>query len=180
MPTRATPGGRCRLRCVARRRGIRTGTTLQGNYFNRTTGGGKWSQRENSEPTEDLWERKHEEAYDEYQHPVKGRATEYNTERDDTVMTSGGRHVEEPGTWGVKRPGTPAMSLGESIEETGVQSPIRLGSRIGSEDKPQIVGGHHRLAVQTQLDPNKLVPVLHHDDIWEARSPNTQMAWPYS
>ena len=66
-------------------------------------------------------------------------------------------------------PGTPGTTLGESIEAEGVHSPIRLGQTIGSMGKPEIVGGHHRLAVATQVNPHQFVPVLHHTDIVEAK-----------
>jgi hypothetical protein len=66
--------------------------------------------------------------------------------------------------------GTPGTTLGESIEAEGVKSPIRLGQTIGSMGKPEIVGGHHRLAVATQVNPHQFVPVLHHTDIFEAKS----------
>ena len=161
----------------------RWGNDSRGDYYERTTGGGTWTQRENAESSEDLWARKHEEAHgygdeDSYDaHMVGGRSTQYTYMP--TEMTTGGSHIREPGTWQVTRPGVEPMTLGESIRESGVQSPIRLGQNIGSEDKPQVVGGHHRLAVASD-QPDRLVPVLHHQDIWEARSAPSQMAWKYT
>lgn len=76
---------------------------------------------------------------------------------------------------------TSGESLYDSVWESGVKSPIRLGDTHGLLDKPMMVGGHHRLAAATDLNQDKLVPVLHHRDIWEAQSdPKTTKAYPYS
>jgi len=69
-------------------------------------------------------------------------------------------------------------TLGESIEAEGVKSPIRLGGEVGSQGKPQIVGGHHRLAVASALHSEQLLPVLHYaGGIHEARA---DTAYPYT
>jgi CBS domain containing-hemolysin-like protein len=36
--------------------------------------------------------------------------------------------------------------------------------------KPEVVGGHHRLAVMQFDRPDDLIPVLHHRDIFEAKT----------
>ena len=74
-------------------------------------------------------------------------------------------------------PGTEGVTLGESIEAEGVKSPIRLGETVGSMGKKEIVGGHHRLAVATSVNPHQFLPVLHHEDIVEAKS---NRAYPYT
>lgn len=75
-------------------------------------------------------------------------------------------------------------SLYDSIAREGVRSPVRLGESHkhwgGQTPKPQIVGGHHRLAAATDIDEDALIPVLHHEDIAEARSGRTQMGYRYS
>jgi len=78
----------------------------------------------------------------------------------------------------------PGVTLGESIEAEGVHSPVRLGRTIGSMGKPEIVGGHHRLAVATHLaavrSSEQFLPVLHHESIQEARSEPPQGAYKYT
>jgi hypothetical protein len=56
-------------------------------------------------------------------------------------------------------------TLYDSIEREGVKAPIHLGREIGSMGLPQIVGGHHRMAAATEADPDRLVPVMHHETI---------------
>lgn len=72
-------------------------------------------------------------------------------------------------------------SLYDSIRESGVKSPIRLGEDEGMMDKPMIVGGHHRLAAAANINENQFVPVLHHEDIREAQhDEKVTSAYPYS
>lgn len=73
------------------------------------------------------------------------------------------------------------VSLYDSIAEKGVKAPIRLGQDEGRMGKPMIVGGHHRLAAQTDLNYDRLMPVLHHKNIYEAQyDPDVNRAWPYT
>jgi hypothetical protein len=62
-------------------------------------------------------------------------------------------------------------SLYERISEQGVLSPVHLSyAQLGhTYGKNQIVGGHHRLAVQEDLDPDQPIPVQHWRDFSEAR-----------
>ena len=60
-------------------------------------------------------------------------------------------------------------SLHESIAREGVQHPIRLGSETGSSGKPQVVGGHHRLAAANSINDQQLLPVLHDQNLMSAR-----------
>lgn len=71
-------------------------------------------------------------------------------------------------------------SMVDSIIGEGIKSPIRLGLARGSEGKPMLVGGHHRMAVARVHAPDKLAPVLYHDDIYEARSHNTVQSYKYT
>lgn len=67
----------------------------------------------------------------------------------------------------------PNSSLANYIHENGIHSPIRLGRQVGSQGKPQIVGGHHRMAVARQHYPDTLIPVLHDTDIHAAKADTT-------
>jgi hypothetical protein len=72
------------------------------------------------------------------------------------------------------------QSLYDSIAEGGVRSPIRLGeARFSDERKPMVAGGHHRLAAATDIDQDRLVPVLHHASVTEAQSERTGKYYPY-
>ena len=75
--------------------------------------------------------------------------------------------------------GYEAPSLFEKIQAQGVKSPVRLGTygKPGSTGKPSVVGGHHRIAAAHAINPDQLIPVLHYEDIREAKS---DTAYPYS
>jgi hypothetical protein len=126
------------------------------------------------ETDEQLWDRKADEAYNDREIPAK-RGNSYTMRS----HTTGGRSNNPMGTATANTYEQPqgahwrhddATSLGESIEREGVKSPIHLGRTVGSMGKPEIVGGHHRMAVMRNLNPDQLMPVLHHTDIFEARS----------
>lgn len=75
---------------------------------------------------------------------------------------------------------SPHNTMVDSIIGEGIKSPIRLGLKTGSEGKPQLAGGHHRMAVARVHAPDKLAPVLYHKDIFEARSSNTTHSYKYT
>lgn len=56
-----------------------------------------------------------------------------------------------------------APSLHDSVRDEGVRNPISLQfpDRVGSQGKPQVLGGHHRLVVAEAYRPDDLVPVEH-------------------
>ena len=76
--------------------------------------------------------------------------------------------------------------LRSEIEEEGVQKPVSLGTNIGSQGKPQVVGGHHRIATMADLDPDELMPVIHikgglHDARMEGqRAKQGRGGWEYT
>jgi hypothetical protein len=53
-------------------------------------------------------------------------------------------------------------SLYDSVAKEGVQYPLHLGTEVGSSGKPQVAGGHHRLAAAAAINPEQLLPVVHH------------------
>jgi hypothetical protein len=138
------------------------------------------------EEDHELWERKLDESqYDrEIQHPRAGEDTGRS-------RTTGGRSNMPYHTWtgstnnpyervvGYERH-QESESLYDSIERTGVQKPIHLGRQFGLENKPQVVGGHHRLASANDINPDMLVPVLHHEDIIDAKSGGRRGGYKYS
>jgi hypothetical protein len=71
-------------------------------------------------------------------------------------------------------------SMVDSIIGEGIKSPIRLGLQHGMNDKPQLLGGHHRMAVARQDTPDRLAPVLYDNDMDQARSTNTKRSYKYT
>ena len=61
-------------------------------------------------------------------------------------------------------------SIWDSVRQSGVQEPVHLGQQFGSQGKPEVVGGHHRIASAMDTRPNELIPVIHHEDINQAKS----------
>jgi hypothetical protein len=52
-------------------------------------------------------------------------------------------------------------TLENSIKQTGVQNPVTLQTKdfYNSFSKPQIFGGHHRIATAAKINPDMLIPV---------------------
>jgi hypothetical protein len=69
-----------------------------------------------------------------------------------------------------------SSTLYDSIREEGVQFPVHLGSQFGSSGKPEVVGGHHRVAAALDIAPDQPIPVLHHNDLSDARSDSNRKA----
>lgn len=65
-------------------------------------------------------------------------------------------------------------TLYDKIERDGVQKPIHLShtwQESGFEDpvnRPVIGQGHHRVASETDIDPDRLMPVIHHGNLFGA------------
>lgn len=67
-------------------------------------------------------------------------------------------------------PGGSRLSLFENIRQQGVQQPVRLGqTKSFKTGRPEVVGGHHRIAAQAKIDPDALIPVLHDRNIMTAK-----------
>lgn len=66
----------------------------------------------------------------------------------------------------------------------GYTSVVHLGTGgpHGQSDKPMVFGAHHRIASMADIDPDRLLPVLHHRQFSEARSTTAKQnpAWRYS
>lgn len=66
-------------------------------------------------------------------------------------------------------------TLYEAIAQDGVKYPVWLGEETSEETgKPMVTGGHHRIASANDLDPTRLIPVLHSRDIFDAKSSGYQ------
>lgn len=77
--------------------------------------------------------------------------------------------------WKRKKAFAGVKGLEKDIKKNGISVPISLGYEYGSQDKPQIWGGHHRLAVARDIDPNMKVPVwLGMDDAIDAQGREQQ------
>jgi hypothetical protein len=47
----------------------------------------------------------------------------------------------------------------DSIREEGVKAPVSIGH--DARGRKTIIGGHHRIAAAADIDPDRLMPVLH-------------------
>jgi hypothetical protein len=173
----------------------------------RTRGGGKYRLygrgQDDTESDEQLWDRKLEESQEFGKHgqhedaasdPLhrggRGSSTMGTYQGEPTGASQGtpsdsayDRHYARENSWENRRQEArydQGESLYDSIASEGVRGPIRLGQEIGSMGKPQIVGGHHRLAAATNIDPHRLVPVLHDWSIHSARQEASRGGYPYA
>lgn len=161
--------------------------TTGGSYAGYTHFGSKYKTVEETETDEALYARKLDEAQgygdeDEGGAKMVGASSRWSGE---TYHPATGSQS----SWESEMRYTPSekITLHESIGEEGVTHPIRLGTggEVGSMGKPQVVGGHHRLASATEHAQwggkgEQFVPVLHHESIHEARSQPTQRAYKYT
>jgi len=63
--------------------------------------------------------------------------------------------------------------LYRSVAAEGVQQPVHLSHQFGRPDssgtrKGQIAEGHHRVAISLDTDPNRYIPVIHHNTVDDA------------
>lgn len=71
--------------------------------------------------------------------------------------------------WTAKADEARQSGLTESIRREGVRDPVTLDfndphpSGRGSSG-PAVYGGHHRIAASAEIDPDRLMPVLHHSN----------------
>ena len=103
--------------------------------------------------------------------PLEGdRQGTYN----EVPLSQGGKAMEkwQPETdeqvWERKAEEAGEEYLYGDIEEHGVKRPVHLGTQMGKSGKPQVVGGHHRIAVMKEVAPDELMPVLHHENFQQA------------
>ena len=167
---------------------------------------------ETAETDEELWERKSNEAHmtpNEYSWERGSIAPSryVNTAGNTTARPGTDTHVGRA-TWHEQNytgSGTPdtsqrigwkeyeqheegGRSLADKLLDQGVKAPISLGTGgpSGMMGKPQIVGGHHRVAAMGERSPDTLMPVLHFTNIHEARGyrgpggGNIPMPWKYT
>jgi hypothetical protein len=70
-------------------------------------------------------------------------------------------------TWQRKAQEANESGLTESIHQHGVVYPVTLGDVPGLEGKPQITGGHHRIAGAEQAGGEQYLQVIHHRGLVE-------------
>lgn len=56
-----------------------------------------------------------------------------------------------------------------SIADEGVKTPVALGHEEGTGRPPFVAGGHHRIAVMRNLNPDQYMPVVHVRSVGEAQ-----------
>ena len=116
-----------------------------------------------TEGTKAMWKRKYDESFDDrtangYSGTFEPGDLDYNGES----TTRNRQRIETDFD--------DSQSLGESIIRDGVHKPVFLETH-GQQwnGKPQIIGGHHRVAVMAVHRPNELMPVTHEPDIFTAQ-----------
>jgi hypothetical protein len=72
---------------------------------------------------------------------------------------------------------TPKEKGGSGAGFTGL---VHLSHQFGSAGKPQIAGAHHRLAILGEVAPDRLLPVIHHETMHEARWGEAAKHYPYT
>ena len=177
--------------------GVGTGNMWDpGNIHYAEGGSGDFIRQPIQETDEQVFARKNEEAqYDaEYYgemrgHALTGHTRDFDSNREDLLERSSAPRMpsqESSSAWDswqmkvdsyvnrkqdqhYQRQAEEPESLHESIAQGGVQHPVHLGTQFGSQGKPQIVGGHHRIAAALDTRPDDLIPVIHHEDIYDAK-----------
>lgn len=66
------------------------------------------------------------------------------------------------------------MRQGDVPGRVSLQDPLTRNK--GSQGKPSILGGHHRIAAMEDIDPDRLMPVVYHRDLMSAKS---DRSYPY-
>jgi hypothetical protein len=71
-------------------------------------------------------------------------------------------------------------SIYQSVRDEGVQYPVHLGTQFGTSGKPQVTGGHHRIAAALDARPHDYIPVLHNEGgIREAKESSGSSGYKY-
>ena len=116
-----------------------------------------------TESTRSLWKRKYDESFDE--RTANGYSGTFS---EDDFWGNGESSTANRAR--VERDFSDHESLGDSVLRQGVHKPVFLGTDRGYGQKPEIVGGHHRVAVMAVHKPNELMPVTHEPSIFSAQS----------
>jgi len=126
---------------------------------------------------EEVWERKAEEAsmprgeyrremgierrgtntsfFDKLERGELGTGVPYRTGHTSTFEAEDAEWMDNKYTeFSEKRTRESETSLVDSIRESGVEMPVRVGPT-------QVTGGHHRIAAAHSINPDMLIPVLH-------------------
>jgi hypothetical protein len=115
-----------------------------------------------TESTKSLWKRKYDESFDE--RTANGYSGTFEPDDLDFNGESTTRNRQR-----IETDFNDHESLGASILRQGVHKPIFLQTDAGYRQKPEIVGGHHRVAVMAKHKPNELMPVTHEKSIYSAQ-----------
>jgi hypothetical protein len=61
----------------------------------------------------------------------------------------------------------------------GFTGHVRLGQQFGPSGKRMIAGAHHRIAIMNDIQPDRLLPVLHTQSVAEAKKGREAAVYPY-
>lgn len=123
------------------------------------------------ESEEELWERKLDEALwrNDMGDPISDEYEDEDGEWVDNYQIVDGKRV----------PGDLEWTLLQDIKVNGVLYPVSLQfnrDSVGSAGKPEILGGHHRVALMGEYNPDGFIPVEFFDDPEQARK---GLGWQY-
>lgn len=91
-------------------------------------------------------------------------------ETDDEMYARKLAESKTPGGWNNHKPGAP--SIHESVGQEGVRMPVHLAT---GERWHQVGNGYHRIAAQADHDPDRLMPVMHHENLRQANAMGKMM-----
>jgi len=93
----------------------------------------------------------------------------YDNAADEHYENVGLHHERMNDEWEAKH-GDFGPSLYDRIAQEGIRNPVHLSyDQMGFLGKQSVVGGHHRLAAQEDINPDTYIPVRHWSSIREAR-----------
>ena len=100
--------------------------------------------------------------------------------RDDFQAGEGDKNYEgeqSSSVWRRKARDAGSSGLRDQIDRDGVTQPIEISHEVGDEGKKQVLNGHHRAAI-SHAQPDRLVPVLHHETEVGMMNPELWKAYP--
>jgi hypothetical protein len=80
----------------------------------------------------------------------------------------GGLPHEQPKGPGFKLMNSKQSGMYDSIARDGVKHPVAIEHGRRSDGGSEFINGHHRLSVQSSIDPDRLIPVSH----WDGKDAN--------
>jgi hypothetical protein len=129
--------------------------------YNEVHGGGGTGSSKRPPDIEQLWDRSsapqrgstgHTDTHDWQMHSYLERKMDAHMQRMNSSLHEDISHAMRPGGEGFK--GVLHLATGQ----------------FGLSGKPEVAGGHHRIAIMHDIQPDRLLPVVHHEKFKDARN----------